>query len=76
MDEIEHNLRHAISSMLTHINTKNEEIDNVERLEKTLQFKCEKRKFELECTEKRLQTLQNVRWVMLYTNSNLSKHVI
>ncbi|KAG0567253.1 hypothetical protein KC19_7G121700 [Ceratodon purpureus] len=61
MDEMEHNLREAIETMMKKITEVDQEICHAEDTKKSLRSKCEKRKLELEQSEKRLSSLQNVK---------------
>jgi hypothetical protein len=61
IDEMEHNLREAIETMMKNITQVDEEICHIEDTQKSLRSKCDKRKLELECSEKRLSSLQNVK---------------
>ena len=61
MDEMEHNLRQAIETMMYKITQVDQEICHAEETQKSLRAKCEKRKLELEHSEKRLSSLQNVK---------------
>ena len=64
MDEIEWSMRDTINAMLEAVASVEQELHSVEREEEALRAKCEKRKFELELSEKRLATLQHVRYIL------------
>ncbi|OAE34913.1 hypothetical protein AXG93_400s1080 [Marchantia polymorpha subsp. ruderalis] len=61
MDEIERGLKEAITAMLESISASEQEQSSSEKDEKAMEAKVEKRKLELERSEKRLSTLHNVR---------------
>lgn len=61
MDAIERSMRDTINDMLEGVASVEQDLHSVEREEEALRAKCEKRKFELERSEKRLSTLQHVR---------------
>ncbi|KAG6548057.1 hypothetical protein Mapa_010491 [Marchantia paleacea] len=59
MDEIERGLKEAINAMLESISACEQEQSSSEKDEKAMEAKVEKRKLELERSEKRLSTLHN-----------------
>ena len=61
MDEMENNLRKVIDTMMKKITQLEQEISHTEEMQKLLHSKYEKRKLELERSEKRLTSLQNVK---------------
>mmetsp|Transcript_15622 Transcript_15622/g.33866 ORF Transcript_15622/g.33866 Transcript_15622/m.33866 type:complete len:452 (-) Transcript_15622:416-1771(-) len=60
-DFVERSVQEAIAQVEDHVRSLEQQLDELERNEKTLDSKIEKKKQELERNEKRLATLQSVR---------------
>ncbi|KAL6750413.1 Clusterin-associated protein-1-domain-containing protein [Haematococcus lacustris] len=58
---VERSIQEAINQVEDHVSSLEQQLDELERNEKTLDSKIEKKKQELERNEKRLSTLQSVR---------------
>jgi len=61
MDKTEYNMKKAMKDLIARAKHVNDKIHVIEEIQRILHFKCEKYKIELEQSEERLITLQNVK---------------